>query len=64
MNQQILNVAFEEDADAEAILSMKEALSAFGEEVSFYERSETRTTSINFATNHEFCSFGFRSFFR
>lgn len=37
MNQQILNVAFEEDADAEAILSMKEALSAFGEEVSFYE---------------------------
>src|SRR5690606_17821872 len=37
MNQQILNVAFEEDADAEAILSMKEALSAFGEAVSFYE---------------------------
>jgi hypothetical protein len=37
MNKQILNVAFEDDIDTDAILSMKEALAAFGEEVSFHE---------------------------
>ena len=37
MNQQILNVAFEATTDTDAILSMKEALSDFGEEVSFHE---------------------------
>ncbi|MCU1716438.1 hypothetical protein [Pseudomonas sp. 5P_3.1_Bac2] len=37
MNQEILNIAFEEDTDTDAILSMKEALLAFGEEVSFHE---------------------------
>ncbi len=37
MNQQILNIAFEDDIDADAILSMKEILSDLGEEVSFHE---------------------------
>lgn len=37
MNQRILNVAFEENADTDAILSMKEVFSAFDEDVSFHE---------------------------
>lgn len=37
MNQQILNVAFEEDTDTDAIQGMKEALSIFGKEVAFHE---------------------------
>jgi len=37
MNKQILNIAFEDDIDTDAILSMKEILADFGEEVSFHE---------------------------
>ena len=43
MNKQILNVAFEDNIDTDAILSMKEAWTAFGEDVSFHELPKLAT---------------------